>query len=153
MRILETMSELKDQIRADLKEAMKAREKERTATLRMLLAAIQTEEVSGAKHEATDADILKLVAREIKKRNESAEVYAANGRQELADNELAEAKILSEYQPQQLSDEELDALVKNAIAEAGEDAKMGPVMQIATKAAAGRVDGKRLSAAVRAALG
>lgn len=147
------MSELKNQIRADLKEAMKARDKDKTNTLRMLLSAIQTEEVSGAKHEASDADILKLVAREIKKRNESAEVYAANGRQELADTELLEAKILSEYQPQQLTDEELDALVAQVVAEAGADAKMGPVMQAATKAAAGRVDGKRLSTAVRTALG
>ncbi|AKK02155.1 GatB/YqeY domain-containing protein [Corynebacterium epidermidicanis] len=146
------MSDLKNQIRADLKEAMKAREKERTATLRMLLAAIQTEEVSGTKHEASDADIVKLIAREIKKRNESAEVYAANGRQELADTELAEAKILADYQPKQLSDDELASLVHSAIAEAGPEAKMGPVMQLATQAAAGRVDGKRLSTAVRNAL-
>ncbi|MDU0478578.1 GatB/YqeY domain-containing protein [Staphylococcus chromogenes] len=146
------MSDLKNQIRADLKESMKAREKERTNTLRMLLSAIQTEEVSGAKHEATDEDILKLVAREIKKRNESAEVYATNGRQELADAELLEAKILSEYQPKQLTDAELEELVKEVIAAAGDEPKMGPVMQAATKLAAGRVDGKRLSTAVRNAL-
>ncbi|MEJ5928762.1 GatB/YqeY domain-containing protein [Corynebacterium sp. H128] len=145
------MSDLKNQIRADLKEAMKAREKQRTNTLRMLLAAIQTEEVSGTKHEIDDEAILKLIAREIKKRKESAEVYANAGRQELADNEQAEAEILAAYQPQQLTDEELAALVASVIAGMDEP-KMGPVMQAATKQAAGRVDGKRLSTAVRAAL-
>lgn len=142
---------MKQQIRDDLKTAMKAKEKQRTNTLRMLLSAILMEEVSGSKHEATDEDILKLIAREIKKRKESAEVYAQNGRQELADSELAEAAILAEYQPKQLTDAELDALVKDVIAGL-ENPNMGSAMQAATKAAAGRVDGKRLSTAVRAAL-
>lgn len=142
---------MKQQIRNDLKEAMKAKDKLRTNTLRMLLSAILMEEVSGTKHDATDEDILKLIAREIKKRKESAEVYAANGRQDLADNELAEAEVLQGYQPKQLTDEELDALVKDVISQFDEP-KMGPVMQAATKAAAGRVDGKRLSTVVRAAL-
>ncbi|AEX40981.1 GatB/YqeY domain-containing protein [Corynebacterium diphtheriae] len=153
------MSELKNKIRADLTTAMKAREKERTGTLRMLLAAIQTEETSGSKHELTDEDVLKVIAREIKKRRESAEVYAEAGRSELADAETNEANILAEYQPQQLDDDELAALVAEAVvqvkAELGEDVsmkQMGQVMKLATAQAAGRADGKRLSTAVRAAL-
>ncbi|CAB0887565.1 GatB/YqeY domain-containing protein [Corynebacterium diphtheriae] len=153
------MSELKNKIRADLTTAMKAREKERTGTLRMLLAAIQTEETSGSKHELTDEDVLKVIAREIKKRRESAEVYAEAGRSELADAETNEANILAEYQPQQLDDDELAALVAEAVvqvkAELGEDVsmkQMGQVMKLATVQAAGRADGKRLSTAVRAAL-
>ncbi|CAB0787360.1 GatB/YqeY domain-containing protein [Corynebacterium diphtheriae] len=153
------MSELKNKIRADLTTAMKAREKERTGTLRMLLAAIQTEETSGSKHELTDEDVLKVIAREIKKRRESAEVYAEAGRSELADAETNEANILAKYQPQQLDDDELAALVAEAVvqvkAELGEDIsmkQMGQVMKLATAQAAGRADGKRLSTAVRAAL-
>ncbi|CAB0585370.1 GatB/YqeY domain-containing protein [Corynebacterium diphtheriae] len=153
------MSELKNKIRADLTTAMKAREKERTGTLRMLLAAIQTEETSGSKHELTDEDVLKVIAREIKKRRESAEVYAEAGRSELADAETNEANILAEYQPQQLDDDELAALVAEAVAqvkaELGEDVsmkQMGQVMKLATAQAAGRADGKRLSTAVRVAL-
>ncbi|WP_283718241.1 GatB/YqeY domain-containing protein [Corynebacterium diphtheriae] len=153
------MSELKNKIRADLTTDMKTREKERTGTLRMLLAAIQTEETSGSKHELTDEDVLKVIAREIKKRRESAEVYAEAGRSELADAETNEANILAEYQPQQLDDDELAALVAEAVAqvkaELGEDVsmkQMGQVMKLATAQAAGRADGKRLSTAVRAAL-
>lgn len=148
------MSALKDQIRADLKEAMKAKEKERTGTIRMLLAAIQTAETEGTKHEVGDDEILKIIAREVKKRRESAEIYATNGRQELADAELAEAAILEGYQPAQLDDAELNELVDAAIAETGAEsmAQMGQVMKLATEKAAGRVDGKRLSTAVKSRL-
>ncbi|MCO6394989.1 MULTISPECIES: GatB/YqeY domain-containing protein [Corynebacterium] len=148
------MSELKAQLRADLKTAMKAKEKERTGTIRMLLAAIQTAETEGSKHEVDDAEILKIIAREVKKRRESAEIYATNGRQELADAELHEAEILEAYQPAQLTDEEVDALVEEAVAEVGAEsmAQMGQVMKAANAKAAGRVDGKRLSTAVKARL-
>ena len=81
------MSTLKEQIRADLKEAMKAKEKERTGTIRMLLAAIQTAETEGSKHEVDDAEIQKIIAREIKKRRESADIYTTNGR---ADESMAQ---------------------------------------------------------------
>ena len=153
------MSELKDKIRADLKTSMKAKEKERTGTIRMLLAAIQAEETTGAKHEVSDEDILKVVAREIKKRRESAEIYAANDRQELADAELAEVAVLEEYQPAQLDDAALTDLVDAAVAHVAAEQgvavdevsmkQMGQVMKAATEAAAGRADGKRLSAAVK----
>lgn len=145
------MSALKEQIRADLKEAMKAKEKERTSTIRMLLAAIQTAETEGAKHEVTDEDIQKIIAREVKKRRESAEIYAQNGREDLAENELAEAEILSGYQPKQLDDAELAELVDAAVEATGASsmAQMGQVMKEATAKAAGRADGKRLSEAVK----
>lgn len=148
------MSELKAQLRADLKASMKAKEKERTGTIRMLLAAIQTAETEGTKHEVDDAEILKIIAREVKKRRESAEIYATNGRQELADAELREAEILEAYQPAQLTDEEVDVLVEEAVAEVGAEsmAQMGQVMKAANAKAAGRVDGKRLSTAVKARL-
>ncbi|SDM05933.1 hypothetical protein SAMN04488535_1754 [Corynebacterium mycetoides] len=148
------MSELKDKIRADLKEAMKAKEKQRTGTIRMLLAAIQAAETEGSKHEVTDEEIQKIIAREIKKRRGSAEIYRDNERADLADNELAEAEVLEGYQPRQLDDAELAELVDAAVAETGAEsmAQMGAVMKAATAKAAGRADGKRLSAAVKARL-
>ena len=148
------MSALKDQIRADLKEAMKAKEKERTGTIRMLLAAIQTAETEGSKHEVDDAEIQKIIAREIKKRRESADIYTTNGRDDLAEAELNEASILEVYQPKQLDDDELAKLIDEAIAETGAEsmAQMGQVMKAATAKAEGRADGKRLSEAVKARL-
>lgn len=153
------MSELKEKIRADLKTAMKAREKERTGTIRMLLAAIQSEETTGNKHELSDDDVQKVIAREIKKRRESAEVYTENGRRELAEAEEAEAEVLAEYQPKQLDDTELADLVKLAVADVaaaeGEPVtmkQMGQVMKVATGKAAGRADGKRISERVKAEL-
>ena len=148
------MSALKDQIRADLKEAMKAKEKERTGTIRMLLAAIQTAETEGSKHEVDDAEIQKIIAREIKKRRESADIYKTNGRDDLAEAELTDASILEVYQPKQLDDDELAKLIDEAIAETGAEsmAQMGQVMKAATAKAEGRADGKRLSEAVKARL-
>lgn len=148
------MSALKDQIRADLKEAMKAKEKERTGTIRMLLAAIQTAETEGSKHEVDDAEIQKIIAREIKKRRESADIYKTNGRDDLAEAELTEASILEVYQPKQLDDDELAKLIDEAIAETGAEsmAQMGQVMKAAMAKAEGRADGKRLSEAVKARL-
>ena len=135
----------------DLKEAMKAKDKTRLGAIRMLLAAIQTEETEGTKHELTDDEVLKIIAREIKKRRESAEIYTQNGRQDLADTELAEVAVLEDYQPEQLSDEEVAKLIDEAVAETGATSmkEMGQVMKLATEKAAGRADGKRLSTAVR----
>ncbi|NLZ58609.1 MAG: GatB/YqeY domain-containing protein [Corynebacterium sp.] len=150
------MSDLKAKLREDLTTSMKARDKAKTGTLRMLLSALTQEETSGTKHELTDEDVLKVIAREIKKRRESAEVYAANDRQELADIELTEASILEAYQPVQLTDEELNELIDTSMAEIAEQTgeevsmrQMGQVMKAATAKAAGRVDGKRLSTAVK----
>ena len=153
------MSELKQTIRADLKTAMKAKEKQRTSAIRALLAAIQAEETNGSRHELVDADILKVIAREIKKRRESAEVYEENGRPELAEAELADVPFFEAYQPRQLDESELQALVKESIAEVEAEngeaptmKQMGAVMKVANAKAAGQADGKRLSAEVKAQL-
>ena len=153
------MSELKQTIRADLKTAMKAKEKQRTSAIRALLAAIQAEETNGSRHELEDADILKVIAREIKKRRESAEVYADNGRPELAEAELADVPFFEAYQPRQLDESELKVLVKESIAEVEAEngeaptmKQMGAVMKVANAKAAGQADGKRLSAEVKAQL-
>ena len=153
------MSELKQTIRADLKTAMKAKEKQRTSAIRALLAAIQAEETNGSRHELEDADILKVIAREIKKRRESAEVYEDNGRPELAEAELADVPFFEAYQPRQLDESELEALVKESIAEVEAEngeaptmKQMGAVMKVANAKAAGQADGKRLSAEVKSQL-
>jgi uncharacterized protein YqeY len=151
------VSELKDRLRADLTGAMKSQDKLRTATLRMLLAAIQTEEVSGKQsRELTDDDVLKVLAREARKRGEAAEIYTQNGRGELAAEEHAEARIIEEYLPTPLTDAEVADVVDTALAQVAEEIgerpsarHMGQVMKAATAIAAGKADGARLSAAVR----
>ncbi|MET9325222.1 GatB/YqeY domain-containing protein [Tsukamurella sp. NPDC003166] len=153
------MSEVKAAIRDDLKTAMKAKDTLVTGTLRMLLSAIQNEETSGTAHALTDEEFLKVVAREVKKRGEAAEIFAANGRDELADKERAEAEVMSRYLPKQLGDDELNALVDAAVAEVTAELgeaptvrQMGQVMKVANAKAAGAADGKRLSSAVKARL-
>ena len=151
------MAELKARLRADLTSAMKAQDKLRTATLRMLLAAVQTEEVSGKQsRELSDADVLKVLARESRKRGEAAEIYTQNGRGELAAEEHAEARIIDEYLPTQLTDAEVADVVDTAMAQVAEQLgerpsvkQMGLVMKTATAIADGKADGARLSQAVR----
>jgi uncharacterized protein YqeY len=154
------MAELKERLRADLTDAMKSRDKLRTATLRMLLAAIQTEEVSGRQaRELTDEDVMKVLARESKKRGEAAEIYTQNGRGELAAEEHAEGRIIDEYLPTPLTDAEVADVVDTALAQVAEEIgerpsvrQMGLVMKAATEIAAGKADGSRLSAAVKSRL-
>ncbi|BBX33882.1 GatB/Yqey domain-containing protein [Mycolicibacterium mageritense DSM 44476 = CIP 104973] len=154
------MAELKDKLRTDLTGAMKSQDKLRTATLRMMLAAIQTEEVSGKQaRELSDAEVVAVLARESKKRGEAAEIYTQNGRGELAANEHAEARVIDEYLPTPLTDAELADVADTAIAQVAEDLgerpsmrQMGQVMKVATAIAAGKADGARLSAAVKARL-
>ncbi|BBY26355.1 GatB/YqeY domain-containing protein [Mycolicibacterium sediminis] len=156
-RTVPVMSELKERLRSDLTASMKARDKLRTATLRMLLAAIQAEEVSGkAARDLSDDDVLKVLARETRKRGEAAQIYVQNGRGELAANERAEASVIDEYLPSQLNDDELAHVVNTAIAQVAEEIgarpsmkQMGQVMKAATAIAAGQADGGRLSAAVK----
>ena len=149
------MSELKDRLQADLTTAMKARDELRTATLRMALTAVKTEEVSGgAARELADDEVLKVLAREAKKRRESATAYTDAGRAELAEREDAERVVLEEYLPSQLSDEELAALVAAAVAEAGATSpqQMGAVMKLVTSPVSVRAEGGRVAAAVKKAL-
>ena len=154
------MSTIKEQIRTDLTAAMKAKNTTVTGTLRMVLAAIQSEEVSGkAARELTDDDVMKVLARESKKRAEAAAVFSENNREALAEKERAEGEIIAGYLPAQLSDEELTGVVDQAVTAVTEETgeppamrQMGQVMGRATKLAAGRADGKRLSSAIRARL-
>lgn len=136
---------------------MKTQDKLRTATIRMLLAAIQTEEVSGKQaRELSDDEVIKVLARESRKRGEAAEIYTQNGRGELAATEHAEARIIDEYLPTPLTEGELADVADTAIAEVAEELghrpsmkQMGLVMKAATVIAAGKADGARLSAAVK----
>lgn len=151
------MAELKDRLRSDLTDAMKSRDKLRTATLRMLLAAIQTEEISGKQaRELTDGEVLKILARESKKRGEAAQIYVTNGRGELAATERAEGLVIEEYLPSPLNDDEIANVVNTAIAQVAEEIgerpgqkQMGQVMKAAIAIAAGKADGARLSAALK----
>jgi uncharacterized protein YqeY len=151
------MAELKDRLRADLTAAMKARDKLRTATLRMLLAAIQTEETAGKEpRELSDDDVIKVLAKEAKKRGESAQIYVQNGRGELAANERAEASVIDDYLPTQLNEDELANVVNTAMAIVAEEIgqrpgqkQMGQVIKAANAIAAGKADGARISAAVK----
>jgi uncharacterized protein len=146
------VSELKDRLQADLTSAMRARDELSTATLRMALAAVTTEEVAGSTaRDLSDDEVLRVLGREAKKRREAAEAFAAAGRQELAERERAEGAVLDRYLPTQLDDAEVAELVRSAIAETGATGmrEMGTVMKAAQAKAAGRVDGRRLSTEVR----
>jgi uncharacterized protein YqeY len=149
------MPTLKDQLRADLTTAMKARDETRTRTLRMALTSITNEEVSGsAAHVLTDDDVVKVLTREAKRRREAAAAFADAGRAEQAAAERAEEEVLAAYLPAQLDDAELAALVAAAIAETGASGPggIGQVMKAVTPKVAGRAEGSRVAAAVRAEL-
>jgi uncharacterized protein len=149
------MPTLKDQLRADLTTAMKARDDTRTRTLRMALTAISTEEVSGsAAHDLTDEQIIRILTREAKRRREAATAFAEAGRADQAAAEEAEEKVLTGYLPAQLDDADLAALVAAAIAETGASGPsgIGPVMKVVTPRVAGRADGSRVAAMVRSQL-
>jgi uncharacterized protein YqeY len=146
------MSELKARLQADLTTAMKARNELSTATLRMALTAITTEEVAGkAARELSDDEVVKVLTREAKKRREAAEAFDAAGRPELAERERAEGAVLDGYLPAQLGDDQLAELVRVAIEESGATApnQMGQVMRIVQPRIAGRADGRRVSDEVR----
>src|SRR5665213_4019246 len=124
---------LKSRLHTDLTAAIKARDELRTATLRMVLSAITNEEVSGsAARQLSDDEVLKVLAREGKKPREAAEAFAAGNRPELATRERAEGEVIDEYLPAQLSDDELRALVTQAVAESGASGPqaMGAVMKV-----------------------
>jgi uncharacterized protein YqeY len=149
------MGELKDRLHDDLTTAMKARDELRTATLRMVLTAIGNEEVAGKTARTLSADEeLKVVVREAKKRREAAEAFTGGGAADRAARELAEEGVLQAYLPVQLPDEELQALVAAAVAESGASGPqaMGTVMKLVGPKVAGRAEGGRVAAAVKAAL-
>lgn len=146
------MAELKQQLRTDLTAAMRARDQVRTRTLRSALTAITNEEVAGhAARELSDDEVLKVLAREAKKRREAAEAFGSAGRADQAAAEQAEGKVLAGYLPVQLDDDELAQLVAGVIAETGAAglSSMGPVMKAVNPQVAGRAEGARVAAEVR----
>jgi uncharacterized protein YqeY len=146
------MPALKDRLRADLTAAMKARDEVRTRTLRMALTSVSNEEVAGkAARELSDDDVLKILAREAKRRREAAAAFQDAGRDEQAAAERAEDAVLADYLPVQLGDDEVAALVTAAIAATGASglAGMGQVMKAVTPQVAGRAEGSRVAAEVR----
>jgi uncharacterized protein YqeY len=154
------MAELEDRIRGDLTTAMRERDVSTRTALRGVLAAIGAEKVAGdTARELSDADVETVLRREVRKRRESAEAFTAGNRPELAATETAEADLLSGYLPTQLDDAGLAALVAEAVEEvaaatgtAPGPRSMGAVMKAANARVAGRADGSRVAAAVRAAL-
>lgn len=147
------MSQLKTRITESVKGAMKAGEKLRLGTLRMMTAAIKQVEVD-ERRELADADVLAILGKMIKQRREAQTQYRAADRNDLAEREQAEIEIISEFLPEPLSDDELDALVSAAIAESGATSvrDMGAVMALLRERVQGRADMGAVSARVKARL-
>jgi uncharacterized protein len=135
-----------EQVRSDTNTALKAGDKERVQALRLI-----SSELQKAAKEASNGDETAVLQRERKRRLEAADAYADAGREDLAESERREAAIIEEYMPEQLSDEELHAIVGDAVAEAGASSaqEMGKIMSIVMPKVQGRADGKRVSAVVR----
>jgi uncharacterized protein YqeY len=144
---------LAERIDKEMKEAARAKDKRRLGTLRMLKSAMKYREIEVSKT-LEDADIVAVVGTLIKQRRDSAAQYTAGGRPELAQNENEEIKILEAFLPRQLTDDELAALVQEAIAASGAKGpkEMGAVMKALMPKVAGKAEGKRVSDAVRLAL-
>jgi uncharacterized protein len=150
------MTTLKDQLAADLTAALKARDQVTTSTLRMALAAVGVAEVAGAQRRAlSDEEVLAVLKKEAKKRVEAATAFADAGRADQAAKERAEEAVLAKYLPEQLSDEEIAALVRKVLDEGGFEGKgaMGQAMKAAQAVVAGRADGSKVAAEVRRQLG
>jgi uncharacterized protein len=152
------MSDLKDRLRSDLTSAMKARDELRSSTLRMVLTAVTNLEVSGKQaREVSDEDVLGVLTTEGKKRREAAQAFEDAGRAESAAKERAEAEVIAEYLPAQLSEDDIRDLVAATIAETGASELgmkgMGKVMGALQPKVKGRADGGAVAAEVRQQLG
>lgn len=143
---------LYDKVSEDIKAAMKARDKVRLETLRNIKKVfLEAKTAPGANDTLEDADALKILQKLAKQGRESAQTYIDNGRQDLADDELAQAAVIEEYLPKQLSEAEIEVEVKKVIAETGAQGikDMGRVMGVVTKQLAGRADGRAISTVVK----
>ena len=152
------MSDLKDRLRADLTTAIKTRDQIRSSTLRMVLTAITNAEVAGKQQrELSDDDIVGVLSSESKKRREAAEAFDHAGRTDSAEKERAEAEVLADYLPAQLSEAEVSDLVAQTIAALGASddgmRAMGKVMRALQPQVKGRADGSLVAAEVRRQLG
>jgi uncharacterized protein YqeY len=146
---------LKEKLQADLTDAIRSRNEVVSGTVRMLLTAITNEEVAGkAAKVLTDAEIITVLSREAKKRREAVEAYTQAKRDDLAGKEKAEAAVIANYLPEQLSEDEIKKLIADAIAETGAKgpAGMGLVMKVLQPKIAGKADGGVVSGLVKAAL-
>jgi uncharacterized protein len=139
------MGKLTEQIRADLTASMKARDADRTSNLRMLQAALKNEQINTG-HELSDEEALTVIRKAVKQRQDSVEQYTKGNRPELAAKEAAEMAMLKEYLPPELTDDELEAGVREIVASTGAQSKkdMGKVMKEATARYKGRADGKKI---------
>jgi hypothetical protein len=149
------MDSLKERLRDDLTASMRTRDELRLSTLRMVLTAITNTEVAGASpRQLSDSDVLAVLTKEAKKRHEAADAFRDGGRTDRAEREEAEAGVIAEYLPAPLSDDELVAMVEAAVAETGASSprEMGAVMKVLQPRTAGRADGARVAAAVKARL-
>lgn len=150
------MAATKDRLKRDLAAALRARDETAKSNIRMMMAALTVEEVAGdTARELSDAEELAVVTKEMRKRRDSAETYAAAGRQDLADKESAEAEFIAAYLPAPLTDAELAALVDEEIAALGAPAtmkNMGGLVKAVTARAEGRAEGRTIAALVRARL-
>ncbi len=141
-----------DKVSGDIKTAMLARDKVRLEALRGIKKEfLEAKTAKGGDGELSDAAALKILAKMVKQRKESASIYTEQNREDLAGEELAQAAIIEEYLPKQLSEEELTAALKEIIARVGATSakEMGKVMGTATKELAGKAEGKAISAKVR----
>ena len=147
-------TELKDRIQSDVKDAMRAKAKERLGTLRLVTAAIKQKEVD-ERIEIDDDQVLQVLTKMVKQRQDSITQYTDAGRDDLAAREQAELAIIGEYMPAALSEEELEELVSKALAETGAQSikDMGKVMGVLRPAVQGRADMGAVSAQVKQALG
>ena len=146
---------LYDQISEDIKKAMLAKDKVRLEALRGVKKEfIEAKTAKGASGELDDETAVKILQKMVKQRKESAEIYHSNGREELAEKEIDEVKVLEAYLPQQMSAEELRAALQKIIAEVGAQspADMGKVMGVASKQLAGKAEGRAISEQVKALL-
>ncbi|WP_119068193.1 GatB/YqeY domain-containing protein [Rubrobacter indicoceani] len=148
------MTTIAERIQEDTKTAMKARDRERLGTLRMLNAALKNASIDSSSGSLSEDEEQTILKKQLKQRNESAEAYRKAGREEQAASEEAEAAVIGEYLPEPLSGEELEGIVDRAISETGAEGMrdMGRVMARATELAGGRADGRELSGLVRARL-
>ena len=149
---------LRDQLSAALKDAMKSRNAERLSTVRLIQAAIKDRDIANrgaGKEEASDDEILQILAKMVKQRDESAKIYEDNARPELAAKERAEIKVVQDFMPKQLSDSDVRANIAAIITETGAAGPkdMGKVMAVLKERYAGQMDFAKASGMVKAALG
>jgi uncharacterized protein YqeY len=146
---IDAMAALTERVRTDLTAAMKAQEKDRLSTLRMLQAALKNEQIN-AGHELSDEEAMSVIRKAVKQRLDSIEQYTNAGRTELADKERAEMDLLKTYLPAEMSEAELEAGLREIIASTGAQSKkdLGKVMKEATARFKGRADGKKIQEAV-----